>query len=249
MRRLVLGAIVVPGIALATNALAGSVDLSASRPVAAVSPSTTATSAAPSSTTTAAPTTTTTAAPPPSTTTTVAPTTTTVAPAPPAAPAAPAPVAAPSPSTPEEKGARALELIDYPWQRLGYSVTFAGPKAGLLGKANCDTHQITVFVRPAQTVRQVAFVTAFELGHAVDCGTMNDQRRAEWAAIRGFAPGWTWFPSCMCTEDSFGSGDISMVFATWLVPNGGYGWRSKLAPPPGASITQLLPYLRPASIG
>jgi hypothetical protein len=78
---------------------------------------------------------------------------------------------------------------------------------------------------------------------------MNDQRRAEWAAIRGFAPGWTWFPSCMCTEDSFGSGDISMVFATWLVPNGGYGWRSKLAPPPGASIAQLLPYLRPTSVG
>ena len=73
---------------------------------------------------------------------------------------------------------------------------------------------------------------------------MTDAKRAEWAQIRGFAPGWTWFPSCLCTEDNFGSGDISMVFATWLVPDSGYRWRSNLAGPP-PSMSPLLPYLQP----
>ena len=193
------------------------------------------------------------------TTTTVAPATTTTtaapaaavaapAPAPVAAAAAPAPAPSPAPApaanTPQEKGAQALAMIDYDWQRLGYSVSFEGPNPGLLGKADCNTDEIFIYVRPDQSVRQVAFVTAFELGHAVDCGFMTDQSRSEWASIRGFAPGWTWFPSCVCTEDDFGSGDISMVFATWLVPDGGYGWRSNLAPEPDAAqLQRLLPYL------
>jgi hypothetical protein len=169
------------------------------------------------------------------------------APAPAKAPAAPtpaiAPASTPAATTPEAKGAEALELIGYPWQRLGYGLTFTTENPNLLGKANCSTKQITIYVRDSQSIRQVAFVIAFELGHAVDCGYMNDQRRNEWAQLRGFAPGWTWFPSCLCTEDSFGSGDISMVFANWLVPNGGYGWRSKLAGPP-PSMDPLLPYLQ-----
>jgi hypothetical protein len=49
----------------------------------------------------------------------------------------------------------------------------------------------------------------------------------------------------VCSEDSYGSGDISMVFASWLVPDGGYRWRSNLAPPPSAEqMQQLLPYLQ-----
>jgi hypothetical protein len=147
-------------------------------------------------------------------------------------------------------GNSALGLINYPWQRLGFGVGFEGPNSGLLGKADCGAKQITVYVRPTQTLQQVAFVIAFELGHAVDCGTMNESRRAEWASIRGFAAGWQWFPGCTCTEDNFGSGDISMVFATWLVPNSGYRWRSNLAgPPSGAQLQQLMPYLRPSIVG
>ena len=206
--------------------------------------------------------TTTSAAP---TTTTVAPTTTTLAPSPPPAPPttaaprpAPAPVrattaAAPAPApaaTPQSTGEAALARLDYPWQRLGYQVIFQGSNSGLLGKTDCGAKQVFIYVRPTQSVTQVAFVTAFELGHAVDCGTMSDSRRAEWAGIRGFAPGWTWFPSCVCSEDNFGSGDISMVFANWLVPNSGYRWRSNLAgAPSGAQLSQLMPYLRPASVG
>jgi hypothetical protein len=180
---------------------------------------------------------------PATTTTTVAPTTTTAAPAPP-----PAPEPAPALSPVEQTGAAALELLDYPWEKLGYQVHFEGSTSGLLGKADCNTREIWVYVRPTQTIQQVAFVAAFELGHAIDCGTMTDATRAEWAAIRGFPAGWEWFPGCLCTEDNYGSGDISMVFATWLVP-GGHSWRSNLAGPPSPEqLQQLMPFLRPAIV-
>jgi len=241
---LVLAALVFGvGVGTVAMSLSAPTDVRADTLIAASSPSTTAAPVV------AEPTTTTTVlvAPAPTTTTTVPPTTTTTTAAPVLAETAPAsaPVAAPVPSgTPAERGAQALELIDYPWERLGYTVTFEGANSGLLGKADCNTGEIWIYVRPKQTIRQIAFVTAFELGHAVDCGFMTDEARSEWAAIRGFAPGWTWFPSCVCAEDDFGSGDISMVFATWLVPDGGYGWRSNLAPPPDAAqLEQLKPYL------
>ena len=264
LRRLALGLVVVFAVlAIANEVTSAAPDVAHGTPVAAELPTSTSVTAAPKAPARA---TTTTVAP---TTTTVAPTTTSTtaapapapkpapvakkAPTPSAAPAtaapaeasAPAPAPAPEPTTPDAKGQQALGIVSaaYPWQRLGYSVTYTGENPGLLGKANCSTHQITIYVRSSQTVRQVAFVTAFELGHAVDCGRMNDQKRAEWAQIRGFAPGWTWFPSCLCTEDNYGSGDISMVFANWVVPNGGYRWRSNLAGPP-PSMQPLLPYLQ-----
>jgi len=154
-----------------------------------------------------------------------------------------------APSTPSSTGAAALRLIDYPWERLGYSVNFAPARSGLLAKTNCNTKTISIYVRSTQTVRQVAFVTAFELGHAVDCSTMSDQRRADWAGLRGFPTGWRWFPGCLCSEDHFGSGDFAQVFAAWLVADSGYSWRSRLAGPPGSQLGQLMPYLRPAAIG
>ena len=255
--RLTVSLVAVLGVTYLASQVAtsGAADVAASTPLVAVlpaAPAPTPTTVAPATTTTVAPTTTTSIAPPAPTPTIAAakakaPITTASVSAPVLAKTAPAPAPAPAPTpaTPQAMGAAALELIDYPWERLGYSLSFEGPQDGLLGKTTCATKSVYVYVRPSQTVRQVAFVTAFELGHAIDCGTMTDARRAEWAAIRGFAPGWTWFPSCLCTEDSFGSGDISMVFADWLVPDGGYGWRSNLAGPPGASITDLMPYLRP----
>jgi len=260
LRRLVLGLVVVfATLTIANEVTSAAPDVAHGTTVAAELPTSTSVAAAPKPhvvavTTTVAPTTTT-VAPAPSTTVAPAPKPAPVAPrkqpTPSAAPATAAPAAAPAPApaaeptTPEGKGQAALDIVGaaYPWPKLGYTVTYTGENPGLLGKANCSTHQITIYVRSTQTVRQVAFVTAFELGHAVDCGLMNDQKRNEWAQIRGFAPGWTWFPNCLCTEDNYGSGDISMVFANWLVPNGGYRWRSNLAGPP-PSMDPLIPYLQ-----
>jgi len=151
-----------------------------------------------------------------------------------------------APATPSSIGAAALQLIDYPWDRFGFSLTFDDAASGLLAKTDCNTKAIVVYVRSAQTVRQVAFVTAFEIAHAVDCSTMTDQRRAEWASLRGFPTPWTWFPGCLCPEDDFGSGDFAQVFAAWLVPDAGYRWRSGLAGPPGPQTAKLMPYLRPS---
>jgi hypothetical protein len=123
-------------------------------------------------------------------------------------------------------GAAALSRLRYPIAALGYQVTFVPGRSGLLGKTNCTTHLVTVYVRSYQSVEQVAFVTAFELAHAVDCGHLTDASRAAWAATRGFRPGWTWFPSCTCAEDRYGSGDFAMVFARWLTGTTPYGWRS-----------------------
>jgi hypothetical protein len=157
---------------------------------------------------------------------------------------APPPALAAGPATAVSRGSEALGLLTYSWQRFGFTLQFLDGRAGLLGKTDCGTKEMTVYVRDGQSARQIAFVTAFEIAHAVDCATMNPQRRQEWANLRGFGAGWTWFPSCLCSEDGYGSGDFAMVFANWLVPDGGLGWRSRLARPP-STLEPLLPYLEP----
>jgi hypothetical protein len=202
----------------------------AAAPVAQGVPSGFATSPRSSAPTTTAPTTPPTTTPP----TTTPPTTT-----------PPAPVGTPASSTgPEGVGQQALAMLSYPYQRFGYAISYLPPKPGYLGETFLGSHQIHVYVRPDESVREVAFVTAFELGHAVDVTTMNPARRASWAGIRGWSASTAWFPPCDCTEDSYGSGDFSDVFASWLVPGGWGQWRSNLGPPPtAAQLGQLLPYL------
>lgn len=172
-----------------------------------------------------------------------------VAPLPVVSPA-PAPRPAPAPVfDPQAEGQAALARIHYPYQRLGYAIAFHGPLNGFLGLTDCTAHHVDVYIRPSESADQVAFVTAFELAHAVDCGFNTSATRAAWASVRGFPSGWTWFPSCTCSEDEFGSGDFSDVFATWLVGSGGWPWRSRLAPTPGAAeLSALMPYLLPAAI-
>ncbi|HEX5267492.1 MAG TPA: hypothetical protein VFW24_12030, partial [Acidimicrobiales bacterium] len=90
-------------------------------------------------------------------------------PSPVAAPALPPPApAAPAPYY-QRLGDEGLARISYPWRRLGYQLSFQPGRAGLLGGTNCAGHEITIYVRPSQTVGEVAFVTAFEIAHAVDC--------------------------------------------------------------------------------
>ena len=167
---------------------------------------------------------------------------------------APAPAPRPAPAAPavfdpQAEGQAALARIHYPYQRLGYAIAFHGPLTGFLGLTDCSSHHVDVYIRPSETADQVAFVTAFELAHAVDCGFNTTATRSAWASIRGFPGGATWFPSCTCSEDEFGSGDFSDVFATWLVGSGGWPWRSRLAPPPSSSeLSALMPYLLPAAI-
>jgi hypothetical protein len=153
--------------------------------------------------------------------------------------------AAPSTATPVTAvptiGTKALALISYPWIKLGYTLTFHGPKAGFYGLTDCHTHNIDIYVTPSQTVVQVAYITAFEIGHAIDCAHLADGHHATWPALRGYSLTGSWFPSCSCSEDRFSSGDFSEVFARWQV-GPAYAWRSDLAPAPtAAQLATLIP--------
>jgi hypothetical protein len=162
-----------------------------------------------------------------------APTTVTVAPA--------ATTTVAPPITDSVIGNQALALISYPWTKLGYTLTFHGPKAGVFGLTDCHTHNIDIYVTASQTVAQVAYITAFEIGHAVDCAHLADGHQSSWPVARGFHLSGSWFPSCSCSEDNFASGDFSEVFARWQV-GPAYAWRSDLAPAPTpAQLATLIP--------
>ena len=53
--------------------------------------------------------------------------------------------------TVQSRGSAALALIDYPWQRTGYSIVFSGPKDNLLGLTEPSRKQITIYLRPTQS--------------------------------------------------------------------------------------------------
>jgi hypothetical protein len=137
-------------------------------------------------------------------------------------------------------GTSAMALLRNPIAGLGYTLEFQGPMSGYLGLTNCSSKQIDVYVEASQTVQQVAYITAFEMAHAVDCVHNTTARRAAWQAIRGSSG--TWFPSCACSENAFGSGDFSDAFATWQVGHV-YGWRSDVAAPGPSQMQALVPYL------
>ncbi len=177
---------------------------------------------------------------------------------PPPSPPTPAPTSsspvdpsqpAPPGLSPQEVGALALNRLDYPYQRLGYDIAFLPPRSGFLGMTYCATHRIEVYVGQDEPVGLVSFVTAFEIAHAVDCTFNTPASRAQWASIRGFNPGVTWFPPCTCSEDNYGSGDFSDVFATWLAGPQWWKWRSNLAPPPTPDqLNRLMAELEPAPL-
>ncbi len=149
--------------------------------------------------------------------------------------------AAPATTGPAAIGTQAVALITYPWTKLGYTLTFHGPKAGFFGLTDCHTHNIDIYVTSSQTVVQVAYITAFEIGHAIDCAHLADGHQTTWPALRGYHLTGSWFPSCSCSEDHFSSGDFSEVFARWQV-GPAYAWRSALAPAPtAAQIAALIP--------
>jgi hypothetical protein len=163
-------------------------------------------------------------------------------PPPPVVVPAPPPPAAPAPYY-QRIGDEGLARISYPWRRLGYQLSFAPGRAGLLGGTSCAGHDIIIYVRPSQTVGEVAFVTAFEIAHAVDCTYLTPSSRMQWGQVRGFRGYSSWFPSCTCSEDNFGSGDYAEVFASWQVGLQ-LGWRSNRAGPPDpAQIQRLMPDL------
>jgi hypothetical protein len=149
-------------------------------------------------------------------------------------------------SAPDEVGAEALTLLNYPWQqRLRVTIEFLGPRAGMRAYSHSfgnGSGLIEAYVRPGDSARLVALSVAHELGHLIDTTYLSDQDRAEWLRIRG-RPDVAWWTCDGCTDFNTGSGDFAETFAAWQV--GAFDYRSQVAPYPTADeMASLTRYFR-----
>jgi hypothetical protein len=142
--------------------------------------------------------------------------------------------------TVEQRGAAALALINYPWERTGFSIVFTGPNSGLLGLTDPNSQRITIYVRPTQSTRDIARVLGHEIGHSVDFTMTTDAERADYRRIRGLDDR-AWYPSCSgCSDYASPVGDWAETFAYWLLGDGSFA--SQLAPKPtAAELAALTP--------
>lgn len=148
------------------------------------------------------------------------------------------------PASPEQRGQAALRGLGYDWRALGYRVVFRSYEGGLLGTANRRTRLITIYVKPGQSELSLRTSLAHELGHALDFGHGNEQRRDTYRRIRGLSTGSAWFPCDRCNDLSSPAGDFAEVFAAWLVGPGDF--RSRLKGPPDArQLADLARLFRP----
>ena len=171
-----------------------------------------------------------------------------VAPPPVVTPPLPPPATVPVTLAPASDVVRAgavLRGLDYPWQRLGFSIAFLGPRRGALGAAFLEERRIEIYVRPEQGQLELAHVIAHEIGHAVDFTYGTPDRRAEWMRLRGLDPAWPW-PACPgCPDYATPAGDFAEVFAYWLAGPGS-GFKGRLAGPPlPADLEVLVPFFWP----
>jgi hypothetical protein len=130
---------------------------------------------------------------------------------------------------PRAVGEQALELIDYPWRRLGWPVHFLEPRDGLLGLTRVEAEVVEIYVRPGQPAASVAAVLAHEIAHVVDLTYYSQHSRDRWLELRNMPGGTPWWPCADCTDFDTGAGDFAETFAHWLVPG---HWRGQLAGPP-----------------
>jgi hypothetical protein len=146
--------------------------------------------------------------------------------------------------TVEQRGAAALALISYPWERTGFSIVFTGPNDGLLGLTDPSSKRTTIYIRPTQSIRDIARVLAHEIGHTVDFTMTTDAERADYRRIRGL-DNRPWYPDCSgCSDYASPVGDWAETFAYWLLGDGSFA--SQLAPKPtAAQLTALTPLFTP----
>ncbi len=169
-----------------------------------------------------------------STSTTVPLTTTTAAPAPDPTDG--------SPGWEQRWGQAALARMTYPWQRLGWTITFSSGRPDLLGKTIPTTRTIEIYVRRGVPFDKIRHVVAHELGHAIDWTYNDAARRAEWQRLRGIDSSLPWF-RWNASDFTSPSGDFAEAFAFWQTATADY---SQLAPAPdAAALAALTPLFYP----
>ena len=135
-------------------------------------------------------------------------------------------------------GEAALAQIDYPIDKLGWSVQFLSGRSGYLGLAIGEERRIEIYVRSTHGVSDVAHTLAHELGHAVDLTYGSAYRRREYRRLRGFSSDHTWFGCDACTDYATPAGDFAEVFEYWLLGGGDY--RSQLAGAPDSTTLEYI---------
>lgn len=148
--------------------------------------------------------------------------------------------------TPQQKGTQAQELVTYPWRDLNYTVSFLGPRKGILALTHTGRKTIEVYVRGCQSVTSVAGVFAHEVGHALDDRLMTPDERGEYLAVRGISG--EWFGCNRCTDFATPAGDFAEVFSFIHAPP--HEFRSKMAGPPSPErVVTLQRFYQPDSPG
>jgi hypothetical protein len=148
--------------------------------------------------------------------------------------------AAPAPATtPEARGQQALARINYPWQQLGYTLSFEPGRATYLGLTESDTRTIHIYVRDNESLDTLARTIGHEMGHALDFSHTSDAERSQYLAIRGINGSLDEWYSCNgCTDYTTPAGDWAETFQYWLLGPGQF-W-SQMGPPPTADqLAQL----------
>lgn len=138
----------------------------------------------------------------------------------------------------QQRGAAALQLISYPWQELGWTISFHPARRGLLGVAYEPERHIYVFVRRNQSLASLAFTVAHEIGHAYDFNYGTRESHARWLQLRGIDPATPWTGCDGCADLATPAGDFAEVFALWQL--GPADFRSEIAPLPDAEQLSVL---------
>jgi hypothetical protein len=133
---------------------------------------------------------------------------------------------APRPFQPEST----LEMLQIPYESLGYEIVFMPPRAGYRAMTIPARHRIEVYARPQDDPELLAYDIAHELGHVVDVTYNTAETRKEWMKLRGIDPSTPWFGCNRCSDYSTPAGDFAETFA--LVLRGPKYYRSKMAPRP-----------------
>jgi hypothetical protein len=137
------------------------------------------------------------------------------------------------PGMTEARAARpesALELIEIPWQILGFEIVFLPPRPGYRAMTFPAKHRIEVYVRPQDDLNLLAYDIAHELGHAIDVTYNTAETRKQWMLARGIDPDTPWFGCNRCSDYNTPAGDFAETFALML--RGPKYFRSRIAPRP-----------------
>jgi hypothetical protein len=139
--------------------------------------------------------------------------------------------------------ASALDMIQVPWQDLGYEIVFRPPRTGFRAMTLPAKHRIEVYARLQDDVELLAFDIAHELGHAIDLVYNTAETRRQWMQARGIDPETIWFGCNRCSDYNTPAGDFAETFALML--RGPKYFRSRIAARPSpeqfGTLTSFFP--------